>query len=236
MVDFEGFAREHIRVNAHSSVRIEAAAVNGAARVVYVDPFLMDAEHGVAKAPHDADIICFTHSHYDHFSPKDATAAARGDGATRYVMPASMVDEAVGAGIPKDAITAVEPGLTCYVLGLPLHAVAAYNPAKPFHPKKNLWVGYLIQAQPAVSVYVCGDTDATPEVAGTACDIICIPVGAKYTMDAAEAAACVNGMFAKMSRPCVAIPTHYGSVVGKAEDGPAFEALVDEDIVVIRPY
>ena len=236
MVDFEGFAREHIRLNAHSSVRIEAAAVNGSGRVVYVDPFLMNAEYGVDMPPRDADILCVTHSHYDHFSPKDAAAVARADGATRYVMPASMVDEALKAGIRKDAITAVEPGQVCYVAGLPLRAVAAYNPAKPFHPKKNRWVGYLIQAQPAVSVYVCGDTDAVPEVAGTACDIICIPVGAKYTMDAAEAAACVNGMFAAKGRPAVAIPTHYGSVVGKAEDGPAFEALVDKDIVVIRPY
>ena len=236
MVDVEGFAREHIRVNAHSSVRVEAAAVNGGARVVYVDPFLVDGAHGVPAAPHDADIICFTHSHYDHFSPKDAAAVARTDGTTRYVMPASMVDEAVKGGVPKDAITAVEPGQTCHVLGLPLHAVAAYNPAKPFHPKKNRWVGYLIQAQPAVSVYVCGDTDANPECAAVTCDIICVPVGGKYTMNAPEGAALVNTMHAAQGKPTAAIPTHYGSVTGTPADGGTFAALVGDGVRVIVPF
>ena len=234
--DYAAFAKECIRVNAHASVRIEGAAVNGSPRVMYVDPFLIDGEHGVPKAPHDADIIFFTHSHYDHYSPKDATAVARADGNTRYVMPASMVADAVADGVPKQDIIAVEPGDTTYVVGVPVRAVPAYNPGKPFHPRENNWVGYLIQAQPVALVYVCGDTDATAEVADTPCNIICVPVGGKYTMDAAEAAACVNGMFAKAGKPQVAIPVHYGSVVGNPEDGPAFAALVDEGVQVILPY
>ena len=50
---------ENISVNAHSSVRIAGGSV------VYVDPFRITGE------PHDADLILFTHPHYDHFSPED---------------------------------------------------------------------------------------------------------------------------------------------------------------------
>ena len=235
-IDFAAFAREHLRLNAHSSVRLEAAAVNGTPRVIYVDPFLMDAEHNVPTPPHDADLICFTHSHYDHFSPKDAAAAARTDGTTRYVMPASMVAEALAAGVAEDAITEVEPGRVVHPLGVPLRAVTAYNATKQFHPKANRWVGYVIQARPAVSVYVCGDTDANPDCFAVDCDIMCLPVGGTYTMNAPEAAALVNSMFLAKERPAVAIPTHYGSAVGKAEDGPAFAGLVDEGVHVILPY
>ena len=96
----EDFARANVFVNAHSSVRVACSTADGKPVIVYVDPFLMDAEHNVPEAPHDADLICFTHSHYDHFSPKDAAAAARTDGDTHYVMPASMVAEAVAAGVP----------------------------------------------------------------------------------------------------------------------------------------
>ena len=236
MTDFAKFASEHIRVNAHSSVRVEAAAVNGSPRVVYVDPFLMDAAHGVPEAPHDADLVFFTHTHYDHFSPKDAAAVAREDGSTRYVMPVSMLAEAVDAGIPEDAVFALAPGQAGYPLGVPVRAIPAYNAAKAFHPKDNAWVGYLIGARPSVAVYVCGDTDANPECAAVPCDIICVPVGGKYTMDAPEAAALVNGMRAAQGRPAVAIPTHYGSVTGTPEDGGTFAGLVGRDVKVVVPF
>ena len=235
-VDYAAFAEECIRVNAHSSVRIEGAAVNGSPRVLYVDPFLVDADHGVAEAPHDADLVIFTHTHYDHFSPKDAAAVARADGSTRYVMPVSMLAEAVAAGIPEDAVFALAPGQAGYPLGVPVRAVPAYNEGKPFHPRANGWVGYLIGARPKVTVYVCGDTDATAEAADVPCDIICVPVGGKYTMDASEAAALVKAMLAGAGRPAVAIPTHYGSVTGTPADGGTFASLVGRDVKVIVPF
>lgn len=235
-VDFAAFAKQCIQINAHASMRIEAAAVNGEPRIIYVDPFLVDDGHGVPVPPHDADIICFTHSHYDHFSPSDAAEVAREDGFTRCVMPSCMCTDAVAAGMPENAILSVEPGEVAYILGVPVAAVPAYNIGKTFHPKENGWVGYMIQAQPSVCVYVCGDTDVTPELKSVPCDIICIPVGGKYTMDAPEAAACVNELFAGNGRPAVAIPIHYGSVTGTAEDGKTFAGLVNEGVTVLVPY
>ena len=48
---------DNIKVNTQSSIRIEGS------KVVYFDPFQIGPE------PHDADLICITHDHYDHFDP-----------------------------------------------------------------------------------------------------------------------------------------------------------------------
>ncbi len=238
MTDILAFAKERIFINAHSSVRLACETGSGERLVVYVDPYLVDAEHGVPEAPHDADVVFFTHSHYDHFSPEDAARVAREDGSTRYVMPASMVDDALTAGIPEDAITAVNPGETFAICGLNARAVRAYNYRKAFHLKDNNWVGYVIEAAPGVRVYVCGDTDANPENAAVTCEIVCIPVGGTYTMNVPEAAALVRTMrsMSADASPALAIPTHYGSVTGTPADGEDFAALLGSDVPVVVPF
>lgn len=47
------------------------------------------------------------------------------------------------------------------------------------------------------------------------------------TMNYKEAARLINKM-----KPKIAIPTHYGSIVGNKSDGEDFKRLIDEDIMV----
>lgn len=54
-----------------------------------------------------------------------------------------------------------------------------------------------------------------------------VEVGGTYTMDAPEAAQLINAV-----RPAVAIPTHYGDIVGTPADGEHFRSLVDSGIEV----
>jgi L-ascorbate metabolism protein UlaG (beta-lactamase superfamily) len=49
-------------------------------------------------------------------------------------------------------------------------------------------------------------------------DIVIIPVGGTYTMTAAEAADAVNRM-----KPVVAVPIHYGDIVGSLADAKKFK-------------
>ena len=202
---------DNITINAHSSIRIAGD------KIMYFDPFLVTDE------PHDADIIFFTHSHYDHFSPKDFVKLAN-DG-TLYVAPASMKDELKKAGITNAVL--MTPGEEREIEGVPVKSPAAYNIAKQFHKKECGWLGYVVTVN-GQRVYVCGDTDDNPDVRGTQCDVIMLPVGGTYTMTAKEAARLVNDM-----RPKFAIPTHYGSAVGKKDDGEKFAALVDDGITVV---
>lgn len=205
---------QKLSVNAHSSVRLAAAG-----RVVYVDPFELKT------APHDADLIFFTHDHFDHCSPEDVARASRPD--TVFVLPETSREKAAPVTADRRVI-AVRPGDSGEALGVSFEAVAAYNPGKPFHPRANDWVGYVLEAD-GLRLYVAGDTDATPEAAAVRCDVAMLPIGGKYTMDAREAADLANRI-----RPAVVVPIHYGSVAGSPKDFERFAAGVDRDIRVLK--
>ena len=204
---------ENIEVFTHSSIRIQSGF--GA---IYIDPFDMDIE------PHDAAFIFITHDHYDHFSPKDIAKAA-GDG-TILVVPEKMAGKAKeAAGLVRE-IRTVKVGVRQEINGLEFETVPAYNIMKPFHTKSAGWVGYNLQLD-GQRVYIAGDTDATKDAMEVKCDIALVPIGGTYTMDAKKAAELVNTIC-----PKVAIPTHYGNIVGKPSDGDVFAANVKEPIKV----
>ncbi len=200
---------------------IEQSAVRiGADKTVYFDPFHIPDE------PHDADMIFITHEHYDHFSPEDIARVSNDN--TVYIAPASMSKAFGGEGIPDSRVTYLEPGGSCSVQGVEVEAVAAYNIMKPFHPKGKGWLGYVITLE-GTRIYVCGDTDNTHEAQTVKCDIICVPIGGFYTMNAKSAAELV-----KIIKPGTAIPIHYGSIVGKPADADEFESFVGGASKVIK--
>ena len=102
------------------------------------------------------------------------------------------------------------------VQGIKFETIPAYNTNKTFHPKENDWVGYIIDIK-GVKYYISGDTDITEESKKVKCNVAFVPVGGTYTMDAKEAAQLIN-----IIKPEIAIPIHYGSVVGTNEDAEEF--------------
>ena len=203
-----------ISVNTQSSIRIDIG------QILYIDPFKIE------ETKNDANVIFITHDHYDHYSPEDIKKVRQRE--TQFVCPESMREELLEAGIAEEKITAVKPGDALRVIDIPVEAVAAYNPAKKFHPKDNGWVGYVLTID-GIRIYACGDTDVTPEAEAVRCDILLTPIGGTYTMTREEAAGFVNHI-----TPQVVIPIHYGSIVGSPDDVEAFEGLVDPEIEVVR--
>jgi L-ascorbate metabolism protein UlaG (beta-lactamase superfamily) len=204
---------DNIDVFTQSSIRI-----NDGGKMIYVDPFKMAGE------PRNADYIFITHDHYDHFSPEDIEKVACSD--TVLVVPENMAGKAkVLSGIVKKIVT-VKSGVHHDIDGLEVETVPAYNILKPFHSKSAGWVGYILLVD-GKRIYIAGDTDETKENKVVKCDIALVPIGGTYTMDAKKAAEFVNTL-----RPEVAIPTHYGSIVGKPSDGEVFAGLVKEPIKV----
>lgn len=201
---------DFITVNTHSSIRIDEG------KIIYIDPFKITEES------HDADIILITHSHFDHYSVEDIRKVMKSD--TVIVCPESM-NEASELGIE---VKTVAPNEKLEVQGISIEAVPAYNKMKPFHPKKNGWVGYIIVIPEHGRIYIAGDTDINEDNKQVKCDIAMLPAGGVYTMNAKEAAKLANTI-----RPKYAIPIHYGSVVGSADDGEKFSNAVDSGIEVV---
>ena len=200
-----------ITVNTHSSIRIDIG------KIIYFDPFEIDGSVG------DADYIFITHDHYDHYSPEDVKKILKSD--TVLVVPQPMRKK-VDKNTPVENIIEVIQGQTYETADFTFETVPAYNVLKPFHSKNAGWVGYVLNID-GKRIYVAGDMDATKEAEQVKCDIALIPIGGFYTMNPKDVAGLINKI-----KPEYAIPTHYGKLVGKPEDGETFKKLVDDDIKV----
>lgn len=202
----------NVTVLHHSCIK-----VNGS-KVVYIDPFEIEGE------PHDADLVLVTHDHYDHYSPEDIKKVKKFG--TRLVVPQCMKEKVEDELLTDVRLHGIVPGGVKETINLFVEAVPAYNKIKPFHPKRSGYVGYKFELD-GVWYFVAGDTDINDENIKVKCDIALLPVGGKYTMDAKRAAELAN-----IIRPLVAIPTHYGSVVGSRDDALSFAARVEPPVKV----
>ncbi len=185
---------------------------------IYIDPFQIE------RQPEDAAFIFVTHDHYDHFSPEDIAKVAGKD--TVLVVPEKMKKSAGKTAGMVSRVETVIPGASYEIDGLKFETVPMYNIMKPFHPKSAGWTGYILCIEDK-RIYIAGDIDAIKEAKAVKCDVALIPIGGFYTMDAKTAAGLVNEM-----RPEVAIPVHYGHLIGKPADGNVFAENVADPIKV----
>ena len=206
----EGYAMTgNIHWLGHDSFRIEGE------QVIYTDPFKI-------KKKGTADIILITHEHYDHCSPEDVKKIQGPD--TVILSPADCAAKLQGN------IKVVKPGDKIEVRGMMIETVPSYNTNKQFHTKDRGWVGYVFTAK-GQRIYIAGDTDYIPEMKNIRADIALLPVSGTYVMTADEAAQAALDI-----KPKVAIPMHYGSIVGTKEDALKFAKKLKGKInVVILP-
>ena len=201
---------ENIEVLYHSSIRISKN------KVIYIDPFKIDKDYN------DADIVFITHDHFDHYSEEDIDKVINEN--TTIIIPEELLTKILRKGINKNAVITVESNKEYMVQGIKFETIPAYNTNKPFHPKENNWVGYIITLD-GIRYYIAGDTDITEENRKVKCDVAFVPVGGTYTMDFKEAAQLINEI-----QPKIAVPIHYGSVVGTKQDATDFIKLLPPSI------
>ncbi len=172
----------------HASWKLKAGG-----KTIYIDPYEGDYDE-------KADISLASHSHTDHGEPSKVKEAT-GDG-TVVVAPADCAEK-IGA-----PVRSLKPGEKAEFGEVTVKAVEAYNvkrfrsPGVPFHPK-GLGVGYLIKAE-GKKVYHVGDSDYIPEMDELKdVDVLLIPAGGTYTMDAEDAAEATVAI-----NPKIAVPVH----------------------------
>ena len=184
----------------------DAFLLRAGGKSIYFDPFQLGP--GLPTA----DIICISHAHYDHCSPADVLTIQQ---------PFTLiVTETEAAAKLKGKIIILAPGERREVEGITIETVPAYNTNKKFHPQSNRWLGFILTVD-GVRVYHAGDTDYIPEMKNVRADIALLPVSGTYVMTAEEAAQAAIAVGAK-----IAVPMHYGAVVGTSDDAARFAAAL----------
>jgi L-ascorbate metabolism protein UlaG (beta-lactamase superfamily) len=176
---------------------------------VYIDPWGVTTDD-------TADLLFITHAHSDHLSPEDIDRVRKAD--TRIFAPHDVAKELSGD------VTPVAPGDSVEALGVRAQAVPAYNIREErleMHPKSNNWVGYILTLG-STTYYHAGDTDHAPELSEVHADVAFVPIGGTYTMEVPEAAGLVKAI-----APQIAVPMHYGFVVGSPSDAEWFAKEAD---------
>ena len=190
----------------HDSFRIDAS------KTIYLDPYQ------VSSGP-KADLIMITHDHFDHCSPDDVA---------KIQQPGTViVTEKDSAKKLTGDLRVIKPGESLVVDEVKVEAVPSYNTDKEFHPKRNAWLGFIIEIQ-GVRVFHAGDTDFIPEMNGFNVDIALLPVSGTYVMTADQAVKAALAI-----SPKLAIPMHYGTIVGSDQDAITFKKALEGKIEVI---
>ena len=189
-------------------------------RTIYIDPWGTEADDP------PADLILITHAHDDHFQPGEIERLKHPG--TKQVAPADVAAELTGD------VTSVAPGESHEVGGLRFTTVPAYNIVErrlEAHPKANRWVGYVFEVGGS-TYYHAGDTDHLPELDEISTDVAFLPIGGDpFTMDPDDAAGLVKAI-----GPRVAVPMHFGYIVGQAGDAKRFiDACLPVAVEVLTP-
>jgi L-ascorbate metabolism protein UlaG (beta-lactamase superfamily) len=203
----------------HDSFKIK----NG--KTVIIDPFK------IRPTTDKADILLISHEHFDHFSLDDIKKLVN-ENTTIVTIPAVKKEL---SSLKVKEVKAVKPGDKLKLGEVSIEVVPAYNlnkfrePGKVFHPKEDGKAGFIIGIK-GVRVYHAGDTDIIPEMKGLKPDVALLPVSGTYVMTAEEAA-----QAAKIVEPKLAIPMHYGAIVGTEQDAQKFKQLTTVEVQILKP-
>jgi L-ascorbate metabolism protein UlaG (beta-lactamase superfamily) len=202
----------------HDGFRIQ----NGQA--IYIDPYQIEG------AGPKADIVLVSHEHSDHCSVADLNKIIT----INTVIIAHTQSKSELSKVKAKGLKIVKPGDKITVADVTVEAVPAYNvnkfrePGKVFHPKEDGKLGFIVTVK-GVRIYHAADTDHIPEMKNIQADVALLPVSGTYVMtaqEAADAAAAIN--------PKVAIPMHYGSIVGSRKDAEVFQKLVKCEVKILE--
>lgn len=215
MIEYEGVQIEWL---GHDGFRLR----NG--KTIYLDPFKPKG------ALVSADLVFITHDHQDHLSPDVLKKLLTDD--TVAIAPEHCTDKLDDVGFKE--VVSVEVGDELERMGVGVEVVPAYNVDKYndegelFHPREYGGVGFIITLD-GVRIYHAGDTDVIDEMEEIETDVALLPVSGTYVMTPDEATEAVDRI-----QPKLAIPMHYGTIVGTPDNASRFEWLASCDVEILQ--
>lgn len=170
--------------------------------VIYIDP--VDEATDFSKLP-KADLILYTHDHYDHFCKKALNDILTEKTEIIGTIEVEAVLKDTNAKHIKNLKNGEETEISTSAAEISVLAVPAYNTTQTqFHPKGRD-NGYILTID-GMTFYIPGDCEDMPELANhKGLDVVFLPVNQPYTMTIDQ---CVNAV--KMMQPKVFFPIHYG--------------------------
>ena len=193
------------------------------------DTFTLEKEITICIDPYklsktiQADLVLISHNHFDHLSLEDLKKISSRN---TIIIAANECMSQISNISSKEKI-GIAPGEEKTINNIKVKAIPAYNidkinpdTKKPFHPKEDKKIGFIITMQ-GTSIYHTGDSDLIPEMTDLKPDVLLIPVSGTYVMTAKEAADAIEKI-----KPKIAIPMHYGTIVGSENDAKEFKNMV----------
>jgi L-ascorbate metabolism protein UlaG (beta-lactamase superfamily) len=238
-------SRVEVRWLSHAAFRI----VSPGGKVIVIDP----AMSAFATTPEQykkpeglgkVDLLLVTHGHWDHIT--DAAAIAKANNIPLYAPgDLNMVLTTLGVLPPAQLPRANKGGRLTPLPGIQVTMTRAEhssvyvwkNPAsgkEETHPGGEP-VGFLIQLENGFRIWHMGDTGLFADMKWIAeyykPDLVMIPVGGTFTMDAADAAYALR----ELIKPKYAIPMHYRAAPGaKTPPEQLVEALGNAPVKVLN--
>jgi L-ascorbate 6-phosphate lactonase len=139
---------------------------------VFLDPFLAQRDDRSWQAPvgpdalAQADVVCASHEHTDHFDQPSLKAAAAVAGSKfTLVVPRPLTQNAIDLGLPRERVVGAQPGESFEQAGVSVHAVPArhgvnvsdsYNFGEQLSNGLVRYLGYVVEMG-GVRVYHAGD-------------------------------------------------------------------------------
>jgi len=188
-------------------------------KVIYIDPYKGEPDEYKDKA----DIILVSRWHYSNC--RLALIKKIRQENTVIFGPRDVISHT--AGITAEAGKAWDLSDDIKVTPIDSYTIDRPQP----HPK-GTGFGYLIEAEKK-TIYYAGDSSYIPEMTKVKADIIILPVGGTFVMDAKEAA-----KVAEIIGPKLAIPSHYGSLMGSLDDAEWFKELLEAKnikVIILEP-
>lgn len=233
----------------HASFKIK----NAQGTVLYIDPWITDNPSCTTKLEeiNDANIVCVTHGHFDHFG--DSLAIVKRTGAKLVCSPdIGWYAHSKGVEREKESVT-MDIGGSVQIENITICMVQAVHTCELYGEE---WIsekkilpgggscGFVFNFSDSgsssnMSVYYAGDTDVFTDMK-TIADlhephISILPIGDKYTMGIRGAALAASWLRSK-----VVIPMHFGTFPALEQDPNHYVRLVKEkapdiEVIVLNP-
>jgi len=196
----------------HSSVKLETGG-----KIIYIDPYA-----GPEEWYSPAHVVLVSRFHFDHCNTVKLRRAL--NDTTKIVGTSDVAREIY----PVDVMRAGEKKI---IEEVEISGMPVTNPHMDVrrHDEDIEALGFLVNAENK-KIFFMADSDYLPEFKDMKPDVLLIAVGGTYTADPKEAAE-----IAALISPKLAIPIHWGGVVGTRDDADYFKELARFPVKVLEP-